>query len=297
MIRHSRLLDAVAYLLLTLGLVFALGPLYMAVCSATVSNSQLFTHGLAVVPGDQLLENLQQVTRRLDLLRLLGNSLLVATLVVIGKLTLSALTAFAVVYFRSRYTSVIFFAVLGALLLPLEVRIIPTYAVASDLFGPLRTVLRWLGIQWLPVPTINLLDSYTGLALPLIASATGTFLFRQFYQTLPAELVEAARMDGAGPWRFFIDILLPLSKTNFAALGTLVFIGAWKDYLWPLVATNREDMRTLVLGVASFLPTDASQVPEWNLLMAAAVVSMLPPILVIALMQRWFVKGLIGVGK
>ncbi|MCH5552162.1 ABC transporter permease subunit [Pseudomonas syringae] len=296
MIEHNRLFNAGAYLLLTLGLVFALGPLYIAVCSATVSNPQLFAHGLAVIPGDQLLENLQQVSRRLDLLRLLGNSLLVATLVVIGKLTLSALTAFAVVYFRSRYSSVIFFAVLGALL-PLEVRIIPTYAVASDLLGPVRSLLQWLGIQWLPLPTINLLDSYPGLALPLIASATGTFLFRQFYQTLPAELVEAARMDGAGPWRFFIDILLPLSKTNFAALGTLVFIGAWKDYLWPLVATNREDMRTLVLGVASFLPTDATQVPEWNLLMAAAVVSMLPPILVIALMQRWFVKGLIGVGK
>ncbi|RMN29791.1 Glycerol-3-phosphate ABC transporter, permease protein [Pseudomonas savastanoi pv. glycinea] len=202
MIERHRLIDAGAYLLLTLGLVFATGPLYVAVCSATVSNPQLFAHGLALIPGDQLLENLQQVTRRLDLLRLLGNSLLVATLVVIGKLTLSALTAFAVVYFRSRYTSVIFFAVLGALLLPLEVRIIPTYAVASDLLGPLRNLLQWLGIQWLPVPTINLLDSYTGLALPLIASATGTFLFRQFYQTLPAELVEAARMDGAGPWRF-----------------------------------------------------------------------------------------------
>ncbi|MEE4897027.1 ABC transporter permease subunit [Pseudomonas alliivorans] len=297
MIQHNRLLNIGAYLLLTLGLIFALGPLYIAVCSATVDNPQLLEHGLAVVPGNQLLVNLQKVTQRLDLLRLLGNSLMVAIMVVIGKLALSALTAFAVVYFRSRYTTWIFFAVLGALLLPLEVRIIPTYAVASDLLGPLRALLRWLGIERVPVPTLNLLDSYTGLALPLIASATGTFLFRQFYQSLPAELVEAARMDGAGPWRFFIDILVPLSKTNFAALGTLVFIGAWKDYLWPLVATNREDMRTLVLGVASFLPTDASQLPEWNLLMAAAVVSMLPPILVIALMQRWFVKGLIGVGK
>jgi sn-glycerol 3-phosphate transport system permease protein len=297
MIERNRLLNAGAYLLLTLGLIFALGPLYLAVCSATVSNSQLMADGLALVPGNLLAQNLEKVTQRLDLLQLLGNSLLVASMVVVGKLTLSALTAFAVVYFRSRYTSVIFFIVLGALLLPLEVRIIPTYAVAGDLLGPVRTVLHSLGIHWIPVPTFNLLDSYPGLALPLIASATGTFLFRQFYQSLPAELTEAAKMDGAGPWRFFIDILLPLSKTNFAALGTIVFIGAWKDYLWPLVATNRESMRTLVLGVASFMPTDATQFPEWNLLMAAAVVSMLPPILVIALMQRWFVKGLIGVGK
>jgi sn-glycerol 3-phosphate transport system permease protein len=297
MVERNRLLNAFAYTLLAMGLIFALAPLYMALCAATVTNDQLLTQGLPILPGSELLHNLAQVSQRLDLLRLMENSLLVATLVVIGKLALSALTAFAVVYFRSPFKSVIFFAVLGSLLLPVEVRIIPTYAVAGDVLGPVRSLLLSLGITWVPVPTLNLLDSYPGLALPLIASATGTFLFRQFYLTLPPELVEAARMDGAGPWRFFIDILMPLSKANFAALGTLVFIGAWKDYLWPLVATNRSEMRTLVLGVASFAPTDGTQLPEWNLLMAAAVISLLPPILVIALMQRWFTKGLVGVGK
>lgn len=297
MVERNRLLNALAYTLLSMGLIFALAPLYMALCAATVTNDQLLTQGLPILPGSEFLHNLAQVSQRLDLLRLMGNSLLVATLVVVGKLALSALTAFAVVYFRSPFKSVIFFAVLGSLLLPVEVRIIPTYAVAGDVLGPVRSLLLSLGITWAPVPTLNLLDSYPGLALPLIASATGTFLFRQFYLTLPPELVEAARMDGAGPWRFFIDILIPLSKANFAALGTLVFIGAWKDYLWPLVATNRSEMRTLVLGVASFAPTDGTQLPEWNLLMAAAVISLLPPILVIALMQRWFTKGLVGVGK
>ncbi|NWB97030.1 ABC transporter permease subunit [Pseudomonas gingeri] len=297
MTERDRLLNLGAYVLLSLGLLFALGPLYLAVCSASVSNSQLLAHGMALLPGDQLATNLQQVNQRLDLLRLLGNSMLVATLVVIGKLTLSALTAFAVVYLPSRYTTVIFFVVLGALLLPMEVRIIPTYAVVGDLLSPLSSLLHSLGITSFVLPTFNLLDSYPGLALPLVASAMGTFLFRQFYETVPPELAEAARMDGASPWRFFIDILLPLSKTNFAALGTIVFIGAWKDYLWPLVATNHEEMRTLVLGVASFMPTDATQNPEWNLLMVAAVISLMPPILVIAFMQRWFVKGLIGGGK
>lgn len=297
MVERSPLLNALAYGLLALGMIFALGPMYLALCAATVSNAQLLNQGIPLLPGDQWLHNVAQVSQRIDLLRLLGNSLLVATLVVIGKLTLSALTAFAVVYFRGPFKSLIFFAVLGTLLLPVEVRIIPTYAVAGDLLGPLRTLLHALGITSLPVPTLNVLDSYPGLALPLMASATGTFLFRQFYKTLPADLVEAARLDGAGPWCFFFDILLPLSKANFAALGTLVFIGAWKDYLWPMVATNRPEMRTLVLGIASFAPTDSTQLPEWNLLMAAAIVSLIPPILVIALMQRWFAKGLVGVNK
>jgi len=297
MIERNSLLNLLAYGLLSLGVVFALGPLYLAVCSASVTNEQLLTHGLAVVPGNQLVANVVQVSQRLDLLRLIGNSLLVATLVTSGKLALSALTAFAVVYFRSGYTPLIFFVVLGSLLLPIEVRIIPTYAVASDVLGPVRSFLHSVGITAFVVPTLNILDSYPGLALPLIASATGTFLFRQFYSTLAPELAEAARMDGASPWRFFVDILMPLSKTNFAALGTIAFIGAWKDYLWPLVATNREEMRTLTLGVARFMPTDATQIPEWNLLMAATVVSFLPPVLVIALMQRWLVKGLTGVDK
>jgi len=288
---------ALAYGLLVLGLGFALGPLYLTLCAATTDNARLLATGMTLVPGGHLLDNLQQVAARLDLLRLLGNSLLVASLVVVGKLGLSALTAFAVVYFRSPLRPLIFALVLGALLLPVEVRIVPTYAVASDLFGPLRSLLQLLGLGALPLPTLNLLDTYPGLALPLVASATGTFLFVQFYRTVPVELVEAARMDGAGPWRFFVDILLPLSKTNFAALGTLVFVGAWKDYLWPLLATDSPARRTLVLGVATFVPNDPGQVPQWSLLMAATLVSLLPPMLVIALMQRWFVKGLIGVGK
>lgn len=297
MIERKRLSSFLAYVSLLVGLAFALGPLYFAVCSASVTNAQLLARGLAGLPSDQFVANVAQASQRIDLIRLMGNSLLVATLVTLGKLALSALTAFAVVYFRIRYTPIIFFIVLGSLLLPFEVRIIPTYAVASNLLGPLHTFVQAIGITSVSVPNISVLDSYSGLALPLIACATGTFLFRQFFTTLPPELAEAARLDGAGPWRFFVDILLPLSKTNFSALGTIVFIGAWKEYLWPLVATNREEIRTLVLGVARFMPTDTAQTPEWNLLLAATVISLLPPILIVALMQRLFIKGIIGVEK
>lgn len=297
MVERHPLSTALAYALLLLGAVFALGPLYLALCAASVSNEQILAHGMPWLPGSQLFVNMGEVLHTLDVVTLMGNSLIVTGMVVVGKLALSALTAFAVVYFKTPFKSLIFVAVLGTLLLPVEVRIIPTYAVAGDVLGPLRALLDLLGIAAIPVPHINLLDTYPGLALPLIASATGTFLFRQFYQTLPSDLVEAARLDGASPWRFFVDILLPLSKTNFAALGTLVFISAWKDYLWPLVATNRTSMRTLVLGAANFAPADATQLPQWSLLMAATLLSLIPPILVIAVMQRWFVKGLVGVGK
>lgn len=305
MIERRPLLTAFAYAILILGLIFAIGPLYLVLCSASVSNQQLLSNGIALLPGPQLIDNLQAVARRTDIGRQLFNSLMVSSLVVIGKLALSSITAFAVVYFRSPFRPLIFWTLFATLLLPLEVRIIPTYAVASDLFEPLKTILQSTGLDTLIAsvagiriePSLNLLNTYSGLSLPLIASATGTFLFRQFYQTIPPELSEAALMDGAGPIRFFIDILLPLSKTNFAALGTIVFISTWKDYMWPLVVTSQENMRTVVLGMATFLPTESGQWPEWNLLMAAALFAFIPPVIVIALMQRWFVKGLVGVGK
>ncbi|WP_296650337.1 ABC transporter permease subunit [Paraburkholderia sp.] len=292
--------------MLAIGLIFALAPIYLALCSASVSNRQLIEHGVAFVPGTQLIANLAEVQRRANFGRLLLNSFLVASIVVVGKLLLSALTAYAVVFFRSRIKHVIFAAVLITLLLPLEVRVIPTYAVAADLLEPVRAVLAATGLDHalqtiasirISIPTINLLNSYTGLSLPLVASATGTYLFRQFYRTIPAELLEAAKMDGAGPIRFFVDMLLPLSKANFSALGIIVFVSTWKDYMWPLVATNQQDMRTVVLGVVKFLPTDASQLPEWNLMMAATVIALAPPILVVALMQKWLVKGIIGAEK
>jgi sn-glycerol 3-phosphate transport system permease protein len=302
--RHTGLAVA-GYAVLAFGALFALGPLYLAFCAASVPNEQLLNHGAAFLPGNRLFDNVREVAHRADLGRMLFNSFVVSSVVVAGKLALASMTAYAVVFFSAPIRNFIFWSVFATLLLPLEVRIIPTYAIASDLFEPLKTLLQATGLDSLAVslagvriaPTVNLLDTYTGLSLPLVASATGTFLFRQFYRTVPTELVEAARIDGAGPIRFFIDILLPLSKTNFAALGTIAFISTWKDYMWPMVVTDQASMRTITLAVTRFFPTDTSQLPEWNLVMAAALIAVVPPVIVIAVMQCWFVKGVIGAGK
>ncbi len=292
MIERHPWMSCLAYGVLGMGVLLSLGPLYLILCSATVSSQQWLAHGMPLLPGTALLHNLEQVARRIDIGRHLFNSVLVSCLVVAGKLALSSVTAFAVSYFRPRLRGLILCLLFSALLLPLEVRIVPTYAAASDLFEPLRSLL---GIRILP--SISLVNTYAGLSLPLIASATGTFLFLQFYRTIPPELVEAALIDGTGPWRFFIDILLPLSKTNFAALGAIVFISTWKDYMWPLVITSQEKMRTVTLSLATFVPTESGQMPEWNLLMAAALVSIVVPGLFVVLTQRWFVKSIIGTEK
>lgn len=305
MVERHPLMTALAYCVLALGLLLALGPLYLILCSASVSSQQWLTQGMPLAPGTALLHNLHEVAQRIDLGRYLFNSLLVASLVVAGKLLLSSVTAFAVTYFQPRCRGLILALLFSALLLPLEVRIVPTYAAASDLFEPLRALLEATGIDGVLhdllglhiVPSISLINTYAGLSLPLVASATGTFLFLQFYRTIPPELVEAARIDGTGPWRFFVDILLPLSKTNFAALGAIVFISTWKDYMWPLVITSHDQMRTITLAMASFIPIEAGQMPEWNLLMAAALVAIVIPALFVVATQRWFVKGILGTEK
>ena len=295
--RHPRM-TALAYCILGLGVVLALGPLYLILCSASVPSQQWISQGMPLMPGTALPDNLREVAQRIDLWRYLFNSLLVAALVVTGKLLLSSVTAFAVTYFQPRCRGLILVLLFSALLLPLEVRIVPTYAAASDLFEPLRSLLQALGLSGQhAVPSISLINTYAGLSLPLVASATGTFLFLQFYRTIPPELVEAARIDGTGPWRFYVDILLPLSKTNFAALGSIVFINTWKDYMWPLVITSHDQMRTITLALASFLPVESGQMPQWNLLMAAALVAIVIPAVFVVAAQRWFVKGIVGTEK
>jgi sn-glycerol 3-phosphate transport system permease protein len=203
------------------------------------------------------------------------NSFVMAIMVALGKIAISILSAFAIVYFRFPGRNFFFWMIFVTLMLPIEVRIIPTFKVASDL---------------------GLLDSYLGLSLPLIASATATFLLRQFFFTIPDELAEAARIDGAGPMRFFFDVVLPLSKTNMAALFVILFILGWNQYLWPLLITSSESMYTVVIGIKRMISGgDAST--EWNLIMATAMLAMLPPALVVVLMQKWFVKGLVETEK
>jgi len=202
-------------------------------------------------------------------------SLVSALIITFGKIAISLLSAFAIVYFRFRFRMFFFWAIFVTLMLPVEVRIGPTYKVVSDL---------------------GMLNSFAGLTIPLIASATATFLFRQFFLTVPEELVEAARIDGAGPMRFFKDILVPLSATSIAALFVIQFIYGWNQYLWPLLVTTNEDMYPVVYGIKRMIAGGDSQ-NEWNLVMATAMLAMIPPALVVMLMQKWFVKGLVDTEK
>ena len=202
-------------------------------------------------------------------------SFVVAMVITVGKIAISLLSAFAIVYFRFPFKMVCFWAIFLTLMLPVEVRILPTYKVVAEL---------------------GMLNSYAGLTLPLIASATATFLFRQFFLTVPDELVEAARIDGAGAMRFFKDILVPLSKTSIAALFVIQFIYGWNQYLWPLLMTTSEDMYPVVIGIKRMLAGGEAAV-DWNIVMATAILAMLPPTAVVMLMQKWFVKGLVDTEK
>jgi sn-glycerol 3-phosphate transport system permease protein len=206
---------------------------------------------------------------------MLFNSFVMAMTIACGKIAISILSAYAIVYFRFPLRMAAFWVIFVTLMLPVEVRIYPTYKVAADL---------------------NLLDTYSGLALPLIASATATLLFRQFFMTVPDELVEASRVDGAGPFRFFKDTLLPLSRTNMAALFVILFIYGWNQYLWPLLITTRDDMQTIVIGIRKMIVT-SDALTEWQLVMATAMLAMLPPVAVVVIMQRLFVKGLVETEK
>jgi sn-glycerol 3-phosphate transport system permease protein len=207
--------------------------------------------------------------------RMLWNSLVMALVIPIGKISISLISAFAIVYFRFPLRGFFFWMIFITLMLPVEVRIMPTYKVVSDL---------------------HMIDTYAGLTIPLIASATATFLFRQFFLTIPDELAEAARIDGAGPLRFFWDVVLPLSRANIAALFVILFIYGWNQYLWPLLVTTREDMYTSVIGIKRMI-TGGDAATEWNLVMATAILAMLPPALVVLVMQKWFVKGLVDTEK
>ncbi|MGF1554188.1 MAG: sn-glycerol-3-phosphate ABC transporter permease UgpE [Paracoccaceae bacterium] len=274
-------LAVLTHVVLILGAgLFAL-PIWLAFVASTRTGVET-ARGLSLWPGDRLIENYAQVlgeglsqagTPPIGLM--LMNSTVMALAIALGKIAISALSAFAVVYFRFPFRMLAFWTIFVTLMLPVEVRILPTYEVVAGL---------------------GLLDSYAGLSIPLIASATATFLFRQFFMTVPDELAEAARVDGAGPMRFFVDILLPLSRTNLAALFVILFIYGWNQYLWPLLVTTDEAYYTVVMGIQRMTET-AEQEPRWHLIMATAILAMLPPVVVIVAMQRLFVRGLVETEK
>ena len=306
MIERTRGLDLACHAVLILGGLVVFVPIYFAF----VAGSHTASDSLAVpppwLPGDRFLENAESAWRRGRLGPLFVNSIIVAIGIAAGKIAVSLLSAFAITYFRFRYRMFAFWLIFVSLMLPVEVRIVPTYEAVANVALPLQwlvdtlDVAGWVGattgrrveiaIEW------NLVNTRAGLILPLIASATATFLFRQFFLTVPDELCEAARIDGASPLRFFRSVLLPLSVTNMAALGIILFLYGWNQYLWPLLATTEREMTTAVVGLKYLIPQSETE-PAWNVAMNAAVLVMLPPVAVVILLQRWLVKGLVDSGK
>lgn len=252
-------------------------PIYLALVAASNEGSVMMQSHIPMVPGTLLFKNLkvvmtegQSVSGGEPITFLLLNSLFMALTIACGKIMLALGSAFALVYFDFPFKKTCFALIFTTMMLPIEVRIVPTFQVVAS-FG--------------------LLNSFTGLTLPLFVSATGTFLFRQFFKTIPSELVDAAKLDGAGAVRFFFDIVLPLSKTQIASLFVILFVYGWNQYLWPLVITTETKMATVVMGIR-YLAGVADQIPQWHYIMAVALIALIPPCMVVILMQRWFEKGL-----
>ena len=270
-----------SHLILILGTLFMSAPIWIAFMSSTHTSEDLFRDGLQYWPGGHFLETYREVLfvaggvmKKVTASRMLYNSLVLGLGFAIGKIVISMLAAYAIVYFRFRLAMPLFWVIFMTLLLPLEVRIIPSYGVVAG-FG--------------------LLDTHTGLILPLIASATGTFFFRQYFKSVPEELLEAARLDGATPLRFFIDILVPLSKTMMAAIFIIMFVVGWNQYLWPLLMTTQESHYTIVIGIKQIYQVlyEGGELPQYQKAFALTILATLPPVLVVVIFQHWFVKGLI----
>ena len=283
MIERSPGLTFIAHAVLLIGIAIVAFPVYLTFVASTHTAQAIVQAPMPLLPGGHLLENYVAAWQgggagsgsTAPVGRMMWVSMVTALVITFGKIAISLLSAFAVVYFRFPFRMLCFWAIFVTLMLPVEVRIGPTYKVVSDL---------------------GMLNSYAGLTIPLIASATATFLFRQFFLTVPDELVEAARVDGAGPLRFFKDILLPLSRTSIAALFVIQFIYGWNQYLWPLLIATEERMYPVVIGIKRMISGgDAGN--DWNIVMATAMLAMIPPALVVLLMQKWFVKGLVDTEK
>ena len=282
MVEDRRLGDAIAYIILTIGVLICAFPVWLTFVASTWDNATIINGQLPLYPGPHFLDNYYRIlfvgtsgSTREPVASMMLNSFVMAMTIAIGKIFISVLSAYAIVYYRFPFRMAAFWIIFVTLMLPVEVRIFPTFKIVSDL---------------------GMLDSYQGLAVPLIASATGTLLFRQFFMTIPDELLEASKIDGAGPFKFFKDTVLPLSLTTIAALFVIQFIYGWNQYLWPLLITTKDSMQTIVIGIRKMITT-SDALTEWQLAMATAMLAMLPPVLVVIAMQRLFVKGLVETEK
>jgi sn-glycerol 3-phosphate transport system permease protein len=282
MVENRTFGDRLAYLILTIGVLILAFPVYLTFVASTWDAATIINGQMPLYPGPFFAENYYRTlfigtagTTREPVINMMINSFVMAMAIALGKIFISVLSAYAVVYYRFPFRMAAFWLIFLTLMLPVEVRIFPTFKVVAD---------------------IGFLDTYQGLAVPLIASATGTLLFRQFFMTIPDELLEASKIDGAGPFRFFKDTVVPLSMTTVAALFVIQFIYGWNQYLWPLLITTKDSMQTIVIGIKKMIVT-ADALTEWQLAMTTAVLAMLPPVAVVILMQRLFVKGLVDQEK
>ena len=277
MIENRPFVTLLAHVVLVLGIAIVAFPIWITFVASTHEAVRMTQVPLPLLPGDQFFVNLREVfvngvggAGGIPVGLMMFNSLIMAMMIAVGKIAISLLSAFAIVYFRFPFRMGFFWMIFITLMLPVEVRIMPTFAVVANL---------------------GMLNSYWGMTVPLIASATATFMFRQVFLTIPDEMLEAARVDGAGPMRFFWDILIPLSRTNIAALFVILFIYGWNQYLWPLLITTDSGYFTVVMGIKQMLES-AELSPEWHLIMMTSLLAMVPPIFVVLSMQKMFVKGL-----
>ena len=269
------------HLILLIGVLFMSLPVWVAFSTSTHTAETILREGLQFWPGSNFIETYREVMfeeagvmKSVLGITMLKNSLILGIGFAVGKVIISMLAAYAIVYFRFKLATPLFWIIFLTLLLPLEVRIIPSYEIVAGL---------------------GLLDTNFGLIVPLIASATGTFYFRQFFKSIPDELLEAARLDGASPWRFFIDMLIPLSKTMIAAILIIMFVVGWNQYLWPLIMTTKEENYTLVIGIKQIyqILSEGGELPQYQKAFALTIMATLPPVLVVLFFQKWFVKGLV----
>ncbi|MGI9400753.1 MAG: sn-glycerol-3-phosphate ABC transporter permease UgpE [Rhizobiaceae bacterium] len=266
------------HVLMIIGVLIIFFPIWLAFVASTITQPEIVRPPMPLLPGGEFYENYKRALFsgvNVPVATMLLNSLVMAMGIAIGKIAISLLSAFAIVYFRFPGRTTFFWLIFITLMLPVEVRIVPTYEVVAG-FG--------------------MLNSYSGLIFPLIASATATFLFRQFFMTIPDELAEAARVDGARPMRFFIDIILPMSRTNIAALFVILFIYGWNQYLWPLLITTDPEMNTIVMGIKQMFPS-GDDTADWPVIMATSILAMIPPVIVVISMQRLFIRGLVDSEK
>lgn len=298
MVERTRVLDVITHGLVIVSIALMVFPVYLAIVAATHDVTTVNRLPMPLTPGGEFTGNLAAAWQKGDLGLQLFNTMVQAGGIAVGKIAISLLSAFAIVFFRFPFRMLAFWLIFVSIMLPIEVRIVSTYEVAANALTPLVWLADLVGLHNIFVldVKVSLLNSYWGLILPIIASATATFLFRQFFLTVPDELVEAAKMDDAGPMRFFFDIVLPLSRTNIAALGVIMFLVGWNQFLWPLLITTSDEYRTAIIGLAQLMPGPDS-LPEWNIAMAAALIVMAPPIIVVAVLQRLFVKGLVAQEK